>query len=523
MTEDDRPRAPEPPAAWPAPSVGAGRGLDRGQKIAVGVVGGLVLAGLALVLSTAGPGETPVAALDAADAGPGLLAEADDEPDAGEDAGAPAPVTEAPPSTVFRVASLKDDPGVVVVEGTVGRRALVEALAKAQVSRADAARLVKAFRGVRSLDRIGEDERYVVARDRATGALKAFELEASPRRVYQAREGDEGRLVAQELVLEVVRRRVPFAVAVVDDLRHALAAQGVDETLAHVVDDALAPYVEMGSVARGSRLRLLAVEERVDGAKDVAYAHVDAIEYLPTKGSGIRVYQYSSDDPDGTGKVDEKRAKRRRRSAGYFDAKGQRPYHGAFRSPIPQARITSKFNPKRLHPVLKVVMPHNGIDFGGATGTPVYAASAGTVSVAGASGPCGNMVELRHPGGLTTAYCHLSKFAPGLKPGQSVETRQLVGYVGQTGRVTGPHLHFAVKRNGAFVDPLGLKLDGMIVVPKEDREAFAKRRVELDAALDQVKLPDPPSGAVAEGDDDSVLDVPDDAGDGPILVRSNAP
>ena len=160
-----------------------------------------------------------------------------------------------------------------------------------------------------------------------------------------------------------------------------------------------------------------------------------------------------------------------------------------------------------MHPVLHVVMPHNGIDFGATTGTPVYAASSGTVHSAGDSGPCGNMVQIDHTSNLSTAYCHLSRFAAGIHPGQHVEARQLVGYVGQTGRVTGPHLHFAVKRGGTFIDPMALKMDGVRTLPPSDREVFAKRRAELDVALESITLPSA-DGVAAPDDKDENKDEP---------------
>jgi hypothetical protein len=159
-----------------------------------------------------------------------------------------------------------------------------------------------------------------------------------------------------------------------------------------------------------------------------------------------------------------------------------------------------------MHPVLHVVMPHNGIDFGASTGTPVFASAQGTVHSAGDGGPCGNMVQIEHTNGLTTAYCHLSRFAPGLHPGQHVEARQLVGYVGQTGRATGPHLHFAVKRGGNFIDPMGLKMDGVRTLPPADRDAFAKRRAELDPVIDALALPS--ADGVADKDDKDDKDEP---------------
>jgi murein DD-endopeptidase MepM/ murein hydrolase activator NlpD len=157
--------------------------------------------------------------------------------------------------------------------------------------------------------------------------------------------------------------------------------------------------------------------------------------------------------------------------------------------------------------VLHVVMPHNGIDFAAPSGTPIYAAASGVVRSAGDSGPCGNMVMIDHPNGLTTAYCHMSKFAPGIHAGLHVETRQLVGYVGQTGRATGPHLHFAVKRGDIFLDPMILKLDGVRVIPAKERGAFDERRAALDAELDAIPLPDAGETDAGAGDDDGGAEV----------------
>jgi murein DD-endopeptidase MepM/ murein hydrolase activator NlpD len=166
----------------------------------------------------------------------------------------------------------------------------------------------------------------------------------------------------------------------------------------------------------------------------------------------------------------------------------------------------------RMHPILHVVMPHNGVDFVADAGTPVFAACHGSIESVGDSGPSGNLVTIRHADGISTGYAHLSRFAPRLAAGQSVETRQLVGYVGSTGRSTGPHLHFSAKRNGIFIDPLSLKLDGDRVLPRNERTEFDEERAPLDKILDTIPLPAAPVDsaprAATEGEDLEPADEP---------------
>jgi murein DD-endopeptidase MepM/ murein hydrolase activator NlpD len=115
--------------------------------------------------------------------------------------------------------------------------------------------------------------------------------------------------------------------------------------------------------------------------------------------------------------------------------------------------ISSPFDPRRLHPILRRIQPHNGIDFSAPTGTPVWAAAAGTVTWAGPKGPNGNLVAITHGGGYQSFYAHLHRIQPGITRGAHVNQRQPIGQVGTTGRSTGPHLHFGLKRGNQFVDP----------------------------------------------------------------------
>ncbi|HEY8072684.1 MAG TPA: M23 family metallopeptidase [Labilithrix sp.] len=458
---------------------------DKGRTLAFGGMGALVLLGLALIIrgpqkapeAPAGALAIPTPAPSSASLESAVVAAEKDAGGASVDAG---PRTIVP---AWRAASLKSDPSVEIFEGAYGKHSLATVLEDAKVAKGEMKRLVHAFDNVHRIEHPPNKDQYVLAKDKAKGTILAFEHIASPSEVWQARADDDAKLVAKKLDLFVEHRRFSASLVLTSDLAKAIAAAGLREETAHAIDDALDAHVEIASLKPGTRMRLVGDEQWIDGA--FARVHVDAIEVTPAGGQAMRVYYF------------EHRAGR----GAYWNGKAQQPFEGAWRSPIPAARITSRFNPNRMHPVLHVIRPHNGVDFGASTGTPVYASAAGVVASAGNAGPCGNMVEIDHGGGLTTNYCHLSRFAAGLHAGQHVEGRQLVGYVGATGRVTGPHLHFGVKKNGQFVDPLALKMDAVRVVPPSDRDAFQARRRDLDAELDAVALPAAPEATNTPDDD----------------------
>ena len=174
---------------------------------------------------------------------------------------------------------------------------------------------------------------------------------------------------------------------------------------------------------------------------------------------------------------------------GYYDASGKSPYEGGFHKPIPGAAITSAFNPKRMHPILHKIMPHLGTDIGAPTGTPVGASAAGTVSYVGPGGAAGNLLKVMHPNGIETGYAHLSRYVEGIKVGDKVRRMQTIGYVGSTGRSTGPHLHFSASRDGKFFDAETLNLDGMRVLSQEQKDQFAGVVAKYNPLLDAIALP----------------------------------
>jgi murein DD-endopeptidase MepM/ murein hydrolase activator NlpD len=141
--------------------------------------------------------------------------------------------------------------------------------------------------------------------------------------------------------------------------------------------------------------------------------------------------------------------------AGYYDENGHSMRRFMLRSPLKfEPRITSGFSLHRVHPIDHVTRAHLGVDYGAPTGSAVVAVANGTVVSAGFSGASGNLVHLKHAGGIETYYLHLSAFGKGIRTGARVDQGQVIGRVGATGAATGPHLDYRLKKNGVFVNPL---------------------------------------------------------------------
>jgi murein DD-endopeptidase MepM/ murein hydrolase activator NlpD len=376
----------------------------------------------------------------------------------------------------WRISALEKDPSVVISTGLMDHKSLLDALSDKGVPKAQVYRVMKAFEGERKFDKSSKKDRFTVALERSTKKVRAFEYEVGPSEVWQAREDKDGLLQGQKLDLKIAEAEVVSAFYVVKDVIASYQWAGLEDGILPAMEEALSGRASVESLEEGSIVRFIGVEETALGLFS-RYKRLTALEIRPPDPAGktLRVYWFDGQE-----------------SHGYFDDRGRQPHGGGWRSPCPGAPITSRFNPKRMHPVLHKVMPHQGTDFGAATGTPIYAAYKGTVSFVGPAGATGNFVSIDHPNGVTTGYAHMSRFAPGIKAGDKVAARQLIGYVGSTGRSTGPHLHFSAKKDGKFFDAETLQLDGERVMPGPDRPAFLAVKADLDRRLDAIALPEPP-------------------------------
>jgi murein DD-endopeptidase MepM/ murein hydrolase activator NlpD len=165
---------------------------------------------------------------------------------------------------------------------------------------------------------------------------------------------------------------------------------------------------------------------------------------------------------------------------GYYRPDGSSVEGQFLRAPLRYSRISSSYSEGRLHPILNITRPHHGIDYAAPTGTPVWAVGDGRVIYRGWAGGFGNLIKVRHNNGYVSYYAHLSRFAKGVSVGQVVQQKQVIGYVGQTGLATGPHVCFRISRDGKYVDPSRLRTRaGPPVAPAMLPVFFAARDVLL--------------------------------------------
>lgn len=263
-----------------------------------------------------------------------------------------------------------------------------------------------------------------------------------------------------------------------------LREQGLSDQLAWRLEDALAWSVDFYHIQKHAAFKVVFDEILVDG-KSAGVGDLHAA-WFSNGGEEYYAYLYESDD-----------------YFGYFDDQA-RPMRKAFlKAPVRYSRISSRFNPRRFHPVLKRVRPHLGTDYAAPYGTEIYATADGTVTEARYTRGNGRYVKIRHDKTYETQYLHMQGFAKGMRPGKSVRQGDVIGYVGATGLATGPHVCYRFWKNGKQVDPLRQNLPPPEPMAETEVPLFMKVRDALRSELDAIPNPK----AAAEEDEESSISL----------------
>ena len=171
----------------------------------------------------------------------------------------------------------------------------------------------------------------------------------------------------------------------------------------------------------------------------------------------------------------------------YYNPKGYSMRKAFLRTPVDFARISSRFNLKRKHPVLNRIRAHKGVDYAASKGTPIKATSNGKVAFKGVKGGYGNTIILQHGQSYSTLYAHMSRFAKGVHNGKRVRQGQIIGYVGSSGLATGPHLHYEFRINGVHRNPLKVKLPNAAPINSKYKTDFKKHARQMLAMVERYK------------------------------------
>lgn len=258
-------------------------------------------------------------------------------------------------------------------------------------------------------------------------------------------------------------------VTISSSLWNDMIAADVSPLLIVSLSDIYAWTVDFFALQKGDRFRVLYEEKMCDGE----VIAVDTVRYAVFSHAGEDFPMVMYNQKDG-GNI-------------WWNEKGESMRKAFLKAPLNYSRISSGFSYARRHPVTRKVQPHTGVDYAAPKGTPVVSIGDGVVTSMKYEGAGGNTVRIRHNSVYSTAYLHLWKYGPGLKAGQRVRQGQIIGYVGSTGRSTGPHLDFRVWKNGTPINPLKMESPPAEPIKKENLPAFNQAMGIYQAQVDTIQ------------------------------------
>lgn len=242
-----------------------------------------------------------------------------------------------------------------------------------------------------------------------------------------------------------------------DNLWNAMVGNGLDFELAVKMEMALQWSVDLNRLTQGSEFRLVYEQEFIEGEK-AGIGQLQAAYFMDTNNEHFAIHF------DG------------KEEQGYYNLLGKPMKKAFLKAPVRASRISSRYNLRRFHPILKRRRPHLGTDYAAPYGTPIYAVGNGVVTDARYTKGNGRFVKIHHNKTYQTQYLHMQRFATGIRPGVHVKQGQVIGYVGSTGLATGPHVCFRFWKNGRQVNHLNLNFPTAKPLPSAELPDFYKVR-----------------------------------------------
>jgi murein DD-endopeptidase MepM/ murein hydrolase activator NlpD len=374
----------------------------------------------------------------------------------------------APETAVLEVAPPET---LHVLHGTIAKgQALARALAAQGVEPELVHRIDRGLRPIFDFRKARPGQSFWLTQD-AAGDLLEFRYQTSALDSYVLRrEGTE--LVARREEVPLRPQVARMAGIVATNVHDAVVQLGERSQLAHDFSEIFAWDIDFSrEVRRGDEFRILYErlyrDDPQQGPIYVRPGRILAARYAGKTGDVSAVY---FEPEEGRG--------------GYYRPDGSSVESHFLQAPLRYSRISSAFTSARFHPILKTTRPHHGIDYAAPAGTPLWSVANGKVIYRGWAGGYGNLVKIRHEGGYVSYYAHLSKFAAGLRVGQSVQQKQVIGYVGATGLATGPHVCFRLTKDGRYLDPAQI---GNESGPPVSARILPTFRAERDVMLAQLE------------------------------------
>jgi murein DD-endopeptidase MepM/ murein hydrolase activator NlpD len=363
-------------------------------------------------------------------------------------------------------------PTAITISLTLDRTASVAAyLRDAGIDSDEAQRWSLVFQSVAATRVLSRDHPLTLYKDPETGELRGLKYDVDLQTSVTVANLGNMVIKAAALPIEYYIRPVEMSFEVKEDFKRAAARHGVPSP---VVDSLLDAFTDRSGVAQlkpGSGVKVI-YQEKI--SRDGTYHLVGDVQAAQVHFGSRTLSAYAFRDEHGT--------------AHLYDEQGHALGPQSLRFPLNFQYISSGFTFHRYHPLLHTYRPHVGVDLVAEYGTPVKAVADGKVAQAGWAGELGNAIRIEHQHGMTSIYGHLSKISPDVHENAWVHMGQVIGLVGSTGLSTGPHLHFALERDGNYVNPLTETLGVNHQVSPRMRDLFNDLRHHYELAL--AKLPD---------------------------------